>query len=70
MRRVVGSLVLTAWLLFAEAPASAQPLPPPAQSPKPPEAKKEEPNQVIHYTLAAIAFLIVMVLVCMPARRD
>jgi hypothetical protein len=32
--------------------------------------KKEEPNVAVHYTLAAIGAIIIMVLVCMPARRD
>jgi hypothetical protein len=68
MRLLLGSLLLAVWFLSAEtAPLAAQPV----EAPKPPEAKKEEPpNQVMHYTLAAIGTMIVMVVVCMPARRD
>ena len=70
MRFLLGSILLAFSLLVAGAtPLAAQPAPPP-EMPKPPEAKKEEPNQAIHYTLAAIGTMIVMVLVCMPARRD
>jgi len=68
MRLLLGSILLAFWLLVADAgPLAAQPV----EAPKPPEAKKEEPpNQVMHYTLAAIGTMIVMVVVCMPARRD
>lgn len=54
------------------APLLAQQQPPAPEPPKPAETKKveEAPNQVVHYTLAAIATLIVMVLICMPARRE
>jgi hypothetical protein len=45
----------------------------PAETPKVAQPKRNErdgSSLVVSYTLAAIGTIIVMVLVCMPARRD
>jgi L-asparagine transporter-like permease len=45
---------------------------PQPEAPKPEEAKKVEhtgPSPVVHYALAGIGTIIVMVLICVPARR-
>lgn len=52
-------------------PPPAQPAAQKAPEPPKPEAKRSEPaSPVVSYTLAAIGIIIVMVLVCMPARRE
>ncbi|MSQ93139.1 MAG: hypothetical protein EXR98_01135 [Gemmataceae bacterium] len=65
------------WLAAASARPAQQPqLPPAVPQPEPAktdEAKKSEqtsgPSPVVPYMLAAIGTIIVMVLVCVPARR-
>ena len=59
-------------------PVNANAPPQPVAEEKKPVPPKEEPkkferdgsSQVVHYTLAGIATLIIMILICMPARRD
>src|SRR5207253_2525856 len=76
-----GSLL--AWIMACTltlsccAPAFAQqqqpPMPEKLEPAKPPEPKKierEGGSAAVSYTLAAIGTIIVMVLVCMPARRE
>ena len=40
------------------------------KAPEPKRAEREGGSQTVAYTLAAIGTIIVMVLVCMPARRE
>ena len=83
--RTILRRLLISWVLVGGftvgwgAPKSANAQPQPvAEEKKPEPARVEEPkkierdgsSQVVHYTLAGIATLILMLLICMPARRD
>ena len=77
MRRLLISWIIAGTLAMTwGAPASANAPPPVAEEKKPEPPKAEEPkkidssSQVVHYTLAGIATLIIMILICMPARRE
>ncbi len=79
MRGLLLSWLIAGWIVLASsAPIGAQPAPPPAptekavEPPKAPETKKADRDGAVavSYTLAAIGVVIVMVLVCMPARRE
>ena len=73
---------MRAWLLSGVlllglcAPLAAQdkkeppPTPPPAQQPPAQPAKYERDTPFVPYTLAAVGIIIIMILVCMPVRRD
>jgi hypothetical protein len=51
------------------APEEMKPEPPPkAEEPK--KFERDGSAQVVHYSLAGIGVLIVLVLVCMPLRRE
>jgi hypothetical protein len=81
MRRFLLAWIIAGCLgLACIAPLNAQgPVP---QQPAPEEKKAEPPKaeekkferdgsaQVVHYTLAGIGVMVVMILVCMPARRE
>lgn len=67
--------------LASNTPLDAQPPPPqpvieekrPEPAPKGEEAKKFERDgsaQVVHYMLGGIGVIMVMILICMPLRRD
>jgi hypothetical protein len=75
MRGLIHSLLVAAVLLGAGAPVQAQQQPAPAklEPVKPVEAKpieREAPSSAVGYTLALIGTLLVLLLVCMPARRE
>ena len=72
MRTWLYSWLMGGLLLCAAGSAlDAQPGPEKAEPPKAPEKyERDNSTTVIPYTLAAIAVIIVMVLVCMPARRE
>lgn len=73
MRRLLGTCIFSLGLfLAAHAPIAAQ-----DETKKPEPAKvetkkdaSEPPSTGGHYTLAAIAVAAVMLLICLPARRD
>jgi hypothetical protein len=82
MRRLLLALVLGLGLAdtecgWAQVQPTQPPMPPPAADKAPEVPRVNEPlkrpegsSTVVNYTLAAIATIIVMVLVCMPARRE
>jgi hypothetical protein len=49
-------------------PTPQQPPPPGTAPPAPPKYERESP--FVPYTLAAVGIVIIMILVCMPVRRD
>jgi hypothetical protein len=63
MRGLLSSLVLAACLAL---PPSAGAQPP--EEPK--KVEREGSTQVVHYALAGIAVLAVLLLICVPARRN
>jgi hypothetical protein len=70
MRGLILSLVCSCLLLAAECgPAGAQQ---PPEKKETPAAKyeREGSSMLVPYTLAGIGIVIVMILVCMPVRRD
>ena len=72
MRRLFFSWILAASLAIAwDAPLSAnahtQPV---AEEKKPEPPKVDGSSQVVYYALAATATLIIVLLICMPARRE
>ena len=74
MRGFVLSWLAAGCLLLADSNAAlAQPVLPPADAQKVADTKsfqREGASLAVSYTLALIATIIVMVLVCMPARRE
>ena len=77
MRELILACLMACALALGCTPASAQqPAPIPVEKPEPP--KPAEPKRVeregstaaVSYMLAGIGTLIVMVVICMPARRD
>ena len=74
---LAGSLAMT-WVEPVSANAPPQPVaeekkpePPKPEPPKVEEPKKVDgSSQVVYYSLAGIATLIIMLLICMPARRE
>ena len=68
------ALLLTGAAVVAQDPMPQTGQPPAQKAPEP--AKAAEPRQsnnplpIVSYTLAAIGTIVVMVLVCMPARRE
>ncbi|MBI2805664.1 MAG: hypothetical protein HYX68_11860 [Planctomycetes bacterium] len=71
MRRflLIGALAASLWL-GGILPARAQPAPSPPKADDLQKVAPQTPSPAVHYTLAGIAAIIVMVLVCMPARRE
>ncbi len=66
--RVLAWLLSYVLLLAAFAPVVAQEKPVAAQEKK--DAPRDGATQVVPYTLAAVGLIIVMILVCMPVRRE
>jgi hypothetical protein len=74
MRGLLLAWIMTGCLFLACAGSvNAQGNQPPPPAPPVVETKKVErdgSSQVVHYMLAGIGTIIVMVLICMPARRE
>lgn len=70
---LLSVLVACALFLGSCAPVWAnapQPLPVEKAEPAKPAEPRREGSSAVSYTLAAIGTILVMVLVCMPARRE
>jgi hypothetical protein len=74
MRGFFLTWITTGCLLLASCAAANaqgnQPLPPATPMVETKKAERDGSSQVVHYTLAGIGTIIVMVLICMPARRE
>ncbi len=77
MRRLFRAGLLSAGLILgADSPGAAQPVHPTMPKQEAPQAEEPKrveqsgPTPVVPYTLAGIGTIIVMVLICMPARRE
>lgn len=71
MRRLLLAAILVGSLTIAgNAPPSARAQQPVAEEKKPEPAKADGSSQVVYYALAGIATLIIILLICMPARRE
>jgi hypothetical protein len=80
MHRVLTTLLVSGWLLAAavgplaaqgHTPGQPPPPPPPVEKAKEPEPyTRDNSPMMVYYALAGIGAILVMVLVCMPARRD
>ena len=68
---LLSAVMLASILLSACGPATTE-VPAPTEAPKAAEPKKidRDSSTTVGYALAAIGTVIVMLLICMPARRE
>jgi len=69
MCTILRSLVLAACLLVPVGALPAQE-PAPAKAEEPKRYERDQSSIIVYYSLALMAVLVILLLVCMPARRE